>query len=151
MKNSGFTLVEIMIVVAIIALLTGIAVPNLLRARFSAQEAALISLMRTIHGAETEWRVTHSTYGSWDDLRNAVPPYIPPSVPYDHPYDYNFSILGIEQFNKYFACANKLNMQGYSFYIDEAGVLCKSAAVGDNCSYAQHMGGQCDGAWQNLQ
>ncbi len=150
MQRRGFTLVEIMIVVAIIALLAGLAIPNLLRARLSAQEAAVIALIKTIHSAEIEWRATNSMFASWDDLRNATPPYINPSVPYNYPYGYAFTILGIEP-NRFFACAEK--QQGHSFYIDEAGVLCKSTGVTQQCPYSsnEHMGGQCNGAWQNIQ
>ena len=47
-QRHGFTLVEIMIVVAIISLLAAIAIPNLLRARHNANEAAAIAALRTI-------------------------------------------------------------------------------------------------------
>jgi len=49
--NAGFTLVEIMIVVAIIGLLAAIAIPNFVRARNTAQAAACINNMKQIDGA----------------------------------------------------------------------------------------------------
>ena len=53
--TSGFTLVEIMIVVAIIGLLATVAVPNFVRARGTAQKNACISNLRQIDGAKQQW------------------------------------------------------------------------------------------------
>lgn len=53
--NGGFTLVEIMIVVAIIGLLAAIAIPNFVKARNASQRAACVANLRTIDGAKATW------------------------------------------------------------------------------------------------
>jgi prepilin-type N-terminal cleavage/methylation domain-containing protein len=54
-SNKGFTLVEIMIVVAIIGLLAAIAIPNFVRARQTSQTNACINNLRQIDGAKQQW------------------------------------------------------------------------------------------------
>lgn len=77
-NRSGFTLVEIMIVVAIIALLAAIAIPNLLRAKISANDALAKGTLRTLSTAsETFATAGNGNYpGNISSLTGATPPYI---------------------------------------------------------------------------
>jgi prepilin-type N-terminal cleavage/methylation domain-containing protein len=62
MKNQkGFSLIELLIVVVIIGIIAAIAIPNLLASRRSANEGAVISALRTVHGAQNTYA---STFGN---------------------------------------------------------------------------------------
>lgn len=55
-KQQGFTLIELMIVIAIIAIIASIAIPNLLSSRLSANEAAAIATLRNLHAAQDQFQ-----------------------------------------------------------------------------------------------
>ncbi|MDW8381313.1 MAG: type II secretion system protein [Verrucomicrobiota bacterium] len=59
-RTSAFTLVEIMIVVAIIGLLAAIAIPNFVRARTQSQATACINNLRLIDGAKQQWALENN-------------------------------------------------------------------------------------------
>src|SRR5713101_3885223 len=63
-KTAGFTLVEIMIVVAIIGLLAAIAIPNFVKARTSSQKSACIANLKQIDGAKATWALENKKNNS---------------------------------------------------------------------------------------
>ena len=69
--RKGFTLVELMIVLAIIAIIAAFAIPNLMKSRMSANEAGAIGALRTLVTAQATYMNRYNVYGSLYTLRKA--------------------------------------------------------------------------------
>jgi prepilin-type N-terminal cleavage/methylation domain-containing protein len=67
-KQKGFSLIELLIVVAIILIIAAIAIPNLLRARMAANESSAVASIRTVTTAEVTYNTAYPTVGYSPDL-----------------------------------------------------------------------------------
>jgi prepilin-type N-terminal cleavage/methylation domain-containing protein len=74
--RQGFTLVEIMIVVAIIGLLATIAIPNFVKARLTAQKSACINNLRQLDGAKQTWALENKAGASATPVLANIQPYL---------------------------------------------------------------------------
>ena len=141
-NRKGFTLVEIMIVVAIIALLAAIAIPNLLRARHNANETAAIGAMRTLLTAVESFRAaqTPPTYpANLAALSAAVPPYVGGTLAAAvnpgtarQGYFYTYALTNANAFTLQGTPATVGTTGTRRFFVDQSGVIRANAAGAAN-------------------
>ncbi len=143
-KNLGFTLIELMIVVAIIAIIAAVAIPNLLRSRMSANEAGAAGAMHTIATGEVGFQTAGfidndgdgvGDYGSLvqmgdPDGAGATPPFIDNVLGNGQKHGFNFTTnvtLGSATTQPAYTCTAvpaAAGRTGYrQYFVDESGVI----------------------------
>jgi type IV pilus assembly protein PilA len=124
-RDDGFSLIELLLVVAIIAIIAAIALPGLMRARLAANESSAIAALRTISSAQATFASSCGGGGfaqSLDDLSEpptgTTLPFIPADVAAGEKAGYAFVLI-----------------EGLGEAIAEADVTCNGASAGTRSSF----------------
>lgn len=128
MKNKGFTIVEIMVILAVLGILIAISVPRLLNSRIAANEAAAMAGLKTIYSAVNMYY--EDTNLSPDALEDLIEPnssisYIGAQLASGSKdgYDYVYSSSAVQDFSLNANPAAPGNTGNRYFYIDQTGVI----------------------------
>ena len=151
-RKSGFTLIELMIVVAIIAIIAAIAIPNLLRSRMSANEAGAAGATRTIStgevgyqaaGIDTDATTGIGKYATLPNLGTGITPFIDSALSSGTKSGYGFTAVPAfaNSVPSYTAVATpsadgKTGIKSY--FVDESGVIRFSGTLNSDANVSSN-------------
>jgi type IV pilus assembly protein PilA len=144
-EQKGFSLIELLIVVAIILIIAAIAIPNLLRSKMAANEASAVGSLRTLNTASVAYSTTYGTYPP--GLPNLGPSSAPSSTAADlidsvlaggtkSGYTFTFSAGASNLSYNITAAPSTAGVTGQRyFYTDQSGVIrANTAGAADSSS-----------------
>lgn len=123
-RQGGFTVLELLIVIAVIAIVASIAIPNYSASKKSANEASAISSMRALMSAEENYRVTQipPKYGVLSQLHASG--LINPALGTGSKSGYTFLTFGVPNTQTYAFTGTPQSGAGDRwFYVDQTGVI----------------------------
>jgi type IV pilus assembly protein PilA len=131
-KNQGFSLLELLIVVAIILIIATIAIPSLLRSRQSAQESSAVAQLRTINTAEVTY--LSSNQGAYGSLPNLVTQGLLDTRFAGSVSGYNYSVIATGTDYTATATPTSTNAGRFGYYSVPDAVIRFQTATSTNCT-----------------
>ncbi|MCA1565553.1 MAG: type II secretion system GspH family protein [Acidobacteria bacterium] len=133
-SQRGFSLIEVLIVVAIIGVVAALAVPNFLNSRQAAHNASAFSSLRLIHSAQIAYRTRFDRYGDLTELKNAGT-LTDPLLAAGQRSNYNFVVNPATLDNDYYEVSATPSVAPWRhYYVDASGIIRSSMGGTANAS-----------------